>query len=431
MIINFSISYGVILSKKGDAARISIAAEEVSLVQSYVKEFFYFLKTYKMKKVQITIGKFESQLKYLIEGGEIVSDEQTVKLDRSSNELIQEKLQEVDLQWKKLKETAASAVDAEDVSSSYKKMIDQSDSLSKLMSNIVDLYKQESDRKLELIKYGQILGIILGICFFALGFLTVKKIKKCVRELAGFSNHVTSNADKLSKENDNLSKRTTSQTSYLQQTAAALEEITATVRQTSSDVDVMAKSASNVVDLTNEYSKETELVSQAMTIINENSHKISSFVQSVEEIAFQTNILAINAAIEAAKAGDLGKGFAVVAIEVRELAERAAEAAREINELVSRNLTNVQQGVDLVVANKEKIEIVTSETGKTSTLTDGVSEAMKEQSSAINHINDNVIELDQVTRQNSGLVDAVKKNSEELASLANQSQEILFRNFTS
>ena len=93
----------------------------------------------------------------------------------------------------------------------------------------------------------------------------------------------------------------------------------------------------------------------AMAEINESSATISSIISTVDEIAFQTNLLAVNAAIEAANAGDGGRGFAVIAAEVRQLSTRSASAAREIKALIQDSLLKVAKGTELVTKSGETL----------------------------------------------------------------------------
>ncbi|MFA9216138.1 MAG: methyl-accepting chemotaxis protein, partial [Sphingomonadaceae bacterium] len=152
----------------------------------------------------------------------------------------------------------------------------------------------------------------------------------------------------IASGNMDLSGRTESQASSLQETAASMEQLTSTVQQSAVNVanaNQLAERASTVA------AQGGSIVSQVVTTMEEislSSNKILDIIGLIDGIAFQTNILALNAAVEAARAGEQGRGFAVVAAEVRMLAQRSADAAREIKALIHASVEQVDQGTRLV-----------------------------------------------------------------------------------
>ena len=156
--------------------------------------------------------------------------------------------------------------------------------------------------------------------------------------------------------------------------------------------------------------------------IHDSSRKIADIIGVIDGIAFQTNILALNAAGEAARAGEQGRGFAVVASEVRSLAGRSAEAAKEIKNLITDSVDRVSQGSALVdQAGSTMTEVVQSIQRVTDIMSE-ISAASAEQSRGVNQIGQAVTQMDQATQQNAALVEESAAAAE---SLKLQSQQLV------
>src|ERR1700722_5927089 len=185
---------------------------------------------------------------------------------------------------------------------------------------------------------------------------SVEKLKHMVVAVASSADAIGVGAREMSTASDDLSRRTEQQAASLEQTAAALDEITATVRKAAEG----AMHARQVVVAADADAQRSALVVrqavEAMDAIAGSARKISRIIGVIDEIAFQSNLLALNAGVEAAGAGDAGRGFAVVAAEVRALAQRSAEAAKEIKGLVSASSQQVDQGVKLVGETGDALE---------------------------------------------------------------------------
>ena len=211
------------------------------------------------------------------------------------------------------------------------------------------------------------------------------------------------NAQVLSHNVETLSTSSNQQAASLEETAAALEEITATIVQNGQHVSDMSNNAHELSVSVKDGEILARQTTTAMEEIDTQTNAIADAISVIDQIAFQTNILSLNAAVEAATAGEAGKGFAVVAQEVRNLAARSAEAASEIKSLVVNATTKADEGK--IIANQmiDGYEHLNASILKTVQLIEEVSSASKEQQSGIEQINDAVTELDQSTQENASV----------------------------
>ena len=199
---------------------------------------------------------------------------------------------------------------------------------------------------------------------------------------------------------DKLNNNSNEAAAALEETAAALEEITGNISNNTNNIISMSTFAQKVTASANDGEKLANQTTKAMDEINTEVTAISDAISVIDQIAFQTNILSLNAAVEAATAGEAGKGFAVVAQEVRNLAARSADAANEIKSLVSNATEKANNGK--VISDKmiSGYSTLNESITKTIELIADVEVASKEQLTGIEQINDAVNSLDQQTQQN-------------------------------
>ncbi len=185
--------------------------------------------------------------------------------------------------------------------------------------------------------------------------------------------------------------------------------------------EYISKMASYANEVSNSVLEGQELANKtavSMDKINEQTNAIADAITVIDQIAFQTNILSLNAAVEAATAGEAGKGFAVVAQEVRNLAARSADAAKEIKELVENATSKTNDGKNISTDMIEGYNKLNSNIHNTLELISNVSDSSKEQLSAIEQINDAVNTLDKATQENASSAGATNTIAQDVNAIA-------------
>jgi len=231
---------------------------------------------------------------------------------------------------------------------------------------------------------------------------------------------LTSNANNLSTNVDSLTTSANNQAANLEETAAAIEEITANMQNSGNHIAKMTSYANEVSSSVKDGQDLATRTASSMDEINNQTNAIADAITVIDQIAFQTNILSLNAAVEAATAGEAGKGFAVVAQEVRNLAARSADAAKEIKDLVENATSKANDGKTISTEMIDGYNKLNTNIHNTLELIDSVSSSSKEQITAMEQINDAVNTLDQTTQQNAASASSANKVAQEVSEIADK-----------
>lgn len=222
----------------------------------------------------------------------------------------------------------------------------------------------------------------------------------------------------LAASSEELSAASVEQASSLEETAASIEEITGNINATADKSHKMAEITNETKTTVDQGVKLASNSSKSMDEIVSATTEIADAITAIDQIAFQTNILSLNAAVEAATAGEAGKGFAVVAGEVRNLAARSAETAAQIKSIVESAQSKATEGQKVTSDMLDGYTLLNDKMSETFSLVQDVETSSKEQLQGINQINDAVAQLDQMTQQNAATANIISEFSQEISDMA-------------
>ena len=249
------------------------------------------------------------------------------------------------------------------------------------------------------------------------------RLAEVVSNVNDASREIMTAAQSMMESSNELSVRTDSQSSSLEETAASIEEMVSNIK-ISAEKSLLGK---NMMSESMQYIEDAaNIIAQTASNIEEvyqSSEKIKDITKIIEDIAFQTNILALNASVEAARAGDQGKGFAVVASEVRNLAQTTQASVKDITELVDNTSQKIDTATQTAKQSQEIFVDLQNKVSDTSKLMETITSNALEQESGTNQISIEVNNMESATTQNAALAE----NSNEISKSLVEKAEFLER----
>lgn len=250
-------------------------------------------------------------------------------------------------------------------------------------------------------------------------------LNNVVGQIRQRSENIGRNADNVSAMSHDLASGATESASAVTEISATVTQIAAQIRQSANHADkasLLSTQSVQAAEMGNTLMVELQ---GAMKEIESSGTDINNIIITIESIATQTNLLALNAAIEAARAGEQGRGFAVVADEVRKLAGRSSEAVKQTAALISISAQRTQKGIQLSQETAEVLSDIVQNTSSVAELVHNIAEAANEQSSGADQVSIGISQIDEVTHQNSQTSENCALAASELSQLSIQLTNLL------
>lgn len=255
----------------------------------------------------------------------------------------------------------------------------------------------------------------------------IESFNGILKDMNEAADQVSAGASQVSDGSQMLAQGSTEQAAAIQQLSSSIDEIADKTKDNAkraSEANMLSTSAQEKAQKGNDSMRQLQ---ESMDEINQASGNISKIIKVIDDIAFQTNILSLNAAVEAARAGQHGKGFAVVAEEVRSLAARSAEAAKETTVLIEGSVKKTEGGTAIADETANALEEIVVEITKAAQLVQEIAEASNDQATNITQINLGVDQVSQVVQGNTATAEQSAAASQELSGQSQLLKEMISR----
>ena len=252
-------------------------------------------------------------------------------------------------------------------------------------------------------------------------------LSNTMKEIRNSAEQVQEGADQVSNAAQSLSEGSTEQASSIEELSATMDDISHKIDSTVKITEEVAKLSNDAEKAVNVSTNKMDEMSRAMQDITEKSQEINKIIKTIDDIAFQTNILSLNAAIEAARAGAAGKGFAVVADEVGNLAQKSAKAAQNTSSLIEEAIDAIGKGAKLSEETAQSLVVVSEQSKKINSMISNISLASDEQAKGVKQVSVGIDQISSVVQNNSATAEESAAASEELTGQAHTLNELMER----
>ena len=256
---------------------------------------------------------------------------------------------------------------------------------------------------------------------------TKKQIDESLKEVRDSSNMVSTGAQNLAEASQALAEGATEQAASAEELQVTMDEITNGLSNTAEQTNKACSEAERVAGEAEKSRKQMDVMVEAMKRISETSQMIGSVITEIEDIASQTNLLSLNASIEAARAGDAGRGFAVVADQIRNLAEQSAKAAVNTKELIETSIHEIETGNQVAQSTDQVLVEVVEAIRLLADSARGLEEASNMQVESMSQADRKISRIADIIQANSATAQETSATSEELSAQATSMDDIVAR----
>ena len=284
--------------------------------------------------------------------------------------------------------------------------------LKKYINDIDTILSQMADGKMDQLIEGQYRGEFLPIQTAMKQILD--SLNMALSQIYRTAEQVSDESRKMTSDAQVLSSGAVKQASAVEQLSASIQELSMQVDRSSEDAEDARTSTSEATMQLEMCSEKMGALTEAMNDISRSSQQIGGIIKTIEDISFQTNILSLNAAVEAAHAGEAGKGFAVVAEEVSSLANKSSMAAKDITELIENSIRLVKEGTVLSSDTKQALVKGVSGAHKSTELVERIAESAGQQVQALHQLTAGMKQISEVVQTNATMAEKSASSAEEL-----------------